>query len=55
LERDLDPAIAAIELALQEMTRVLLNLVGNGLLRRHQATTRRCRPQFPPGAQRDDA
>jgi PAS domain S-box-containing protein len=30
LERDLDPAIAPIELAPQEMTRVLLNLIGNG-------------------------
>ena len=30
LERDLDPAVAAIELAPQEMTRVFLNLFGNG-------------------------
>jgi len=30
LERDLDAAIAPIELAPQEMTRVLLNLFGNG-------------------------
>jgi len=30
LERDLDPAAAAIELAPQEMTRVFLNLIGNG-------------------------
>jgi PAS domain S-box-containing protein len=30
LERDFDPAIAPIELAPQEMTRVLLNLFGNG-------------------------
>jgi signal transduction histidine kinase len=30
LERDLDPAVAAIELAPQEMTRVFLNLIGNG-------------------------
>ena len=30
LERDLDPAIAPIELAPQEITRVLLNLFGNG-------------------------
>jgi CheY-like chemotaxis protein len=31
LERDLDPAAAAIELAPQEITRVLLNLIGNGV------------------------
>jgi signal transduction histidine kinase len=30
LERDFDPAVAAIELAPQEMTRVFLNLFGNG-------------------------
>jgi len=30
LERDLDPAVAPIELAPQEMTRVFLNLFGNG-------------------------
>ena len=30
LERDLDPALAPIELAPQEMTRVFLNLFGNG-------------------------
>jgi GAF domain-containing protein len=30
LERDLDPALAPIELAPQEMTRVFLNLIGNG-------------------------
>jgi PAS domain S-box-containing protein len=30
LERDLDPAMAPIELAPQEITRVLLNLFGNG-------------------------
>ena len=30
LERDLDPAVAPIELASQEMTRVFLNLFGNG-------------------------
>jgi len=30
LERDLDPAVAPIELAPQELTRVLLNLFGNG-------------------------
>jgi two-component system, NtrC family, sensor kinase len=30
LERDLDPAVAPIELAPQEMTRVFLNLIGNG-------------------------
>jgi hypothetical protein len=30
LERDLDPALAPIEIVPQEMTRVLLNLFGNG-------------------------
>jgi signal transduction histidine kinase len=30
LERDLDPALKQIELAPQEITRVLLNLIGNG-------------------------
>jgi signal transduction histidine kinase len=30
LERDLDPAVAPIELAPQEVTRVFLNLIGNG-------------------------
>jgi signal transduction histidine kinase len=30
LERDFDPALAPIELAPQEMTRVFLNLIGNG-------------------------
>jgi len=39
LERDLDPAIAPIELAPQEMTRVFLNLFGNGFY----AATKRAR------------
>jgi PAS domain S-box-containing protein len=39
LERDLDPAVAPIELAPQEMTRVFLNLFGNGFY----AATRRAR------------
>jgi signal transduction histidine kinase len=39
LERDLDPAVAAIELAPQEMTRVFLNLFGNGFY----AATKRAR------------
>jgi two-component system NtrC family sensor kinase len=39
LERDLDPAVAAIELAPQEMTRVFLNLIGNGFY----ATNKRAR------------
>jgi GAF domain-containing protein len=37
LERDLDPAIAPIELVPQEVTRVFLNLFGNGF---HAATKR---------------
>src|SRR5262252_382769 len=39
LERDLDPVVAPIELAPQEMTRVFLNLFGNGFY----AATRRAR------------
>ena len=39
LERDLDPAVAPIELAPQEMTRVFLNLFGNGFY----AATKRAR------------
>jgi len=39
LERDLDPAVAPIELAPQEITRVFLNLIGNGFY----AVTRRAR------------
>ena len=39
LDRDLDPAIAPIELAPQEMTRVFLNLFGNGFY----AATKRVR------------
>ena len=39
LERDLDPAIAPIELAPQEITRVLLNLFGNGF---YAANKRQC-------------
>src|SRR5208282_4170727 len=48
LERDLDPAIAPIELAPQDITRVCLNLVGNGFY----AATKRQRdgvgPDFRP-------
>jgi signal transduction histidine kinase len=48
LERELDPDLARIELAPQEMTRVLLNLLANGFY----ATTRRQRdgagPDFRP-------
>jgi GAF domain-containing protein len=39
LERDLDPAVAPIELAPQELTRVFLNLIGNGFY----AATKRAR------------
>jgi signal transduction histidine kinase len=41
LERDLDPEAGSIEIAPQEITRVLLNLVGNGFYatqKRRQAT-----------------
>jgi two-component system NtrC family sensor kinase len=48
LERGLDPAIAAIELVPQDITRVLLNLFGNGF---YAATKRRrdgSEPDFRP-------
>ena len=45
LERDLDPAVAPIELAPQELTRVFLNLFGNGFY----ATTKRQRDGAAPG------
>jgi len=48
LERDFDPGLAPVELAPQEITRVLLNLIGNGFY----AATRRRRhsagPDFRP-------
>ena len=44
LDRDLDPAIAPIELAPQEMTRVFLNLFGNGFY----AATERARGNAGP-------
>src|SRR5439155_6114435 len=48
LERDLGPAIAPIELVPQDMTRVLLNLFGNGFYaatkRRHDASDAVFRP-----------
>ena len=44
LERDLDPAIAPIELAPQDITRVCLNLVGNGFY----AATKRQRDGVGP-------
>jgi signal transduction histidine kinase len=48
LERDLDPAIGQVELAPQEITRVLLNLIGNGF---YAAAKRQCdgaAPEFRP-------
>jgi signal transduction histidine kinase len=47
LERDLEPGLAPMELAPQELTRVFLNLFGNGFY----ATTKRQRdgePEFRP-------
>ena len=44
MERDLEPAIAPIELAPQEITRVLLNLFGNGFY----AATKRQRDEAEP-------
>jgi CheY-like chemotaxis protein len=51
LERDLDPAVAPIELAPQEMTRVFLNLFGNGFYAANKrARQRRGRlSPYPPG------
>jgi two-component system NtrC family sensor kinase len=54
LERDLDHALAPVELIPQDMTRVFLNLFGNGL-RRHQAPARRRRAGLPAGAEGGDA
>jgi two-component system NtrC family sensor kinase len=45
LERDLDPVVAPIELAPQEITRVLLNLIGNGFY----AATKRARSNGEAG------
>jgi PAS domain S-box-containing protein len=48
LERDLDPAIAPIELAPREMTRVLLNLIGNGFYAASKRLRDGAAPDFPP-------
>jgi signal transduction histidine kinase len=48
LECDLDAAIAPIELAPQEMTRVLLNLFGNGFYAANKRCNDRGDPQFKP-------
>jgi GAF domain-containing protein len=48
LERDLDPAIAPIELAPQEMTRVLLNLFGNGFYAANKRRRDGAGPDFRP-------
>ena len=48
LERDLDPAIAPIELAPQEMTRVLLNLFGNGFYAADKRRREIAEPDFRP-------
>jgi signal transduction histidine kinase len=48
LERDLDPAIAPIELAPQEITRVLLNLFGNGFYAANKRKRDGGAPDFQP-------
>jgi PAS domain S-box-containing protein len=48
LERDLDPAVAPIELAPQEMTRVLLNLFGNGFYAATKRQRNSADPDFRP-------
>jgi PAS domain S-box-containing protein len=48
LERDLDPSIAPIELAPQEITRVLLNLFGNGFYAANQRLRAGAAPDFQP-------
>jgi PAS domain S-box-containing protein len=48
LERDLDPAIGPIELAPQEITRVLLNLFGNGFYAANKRRRDNAAPDFRP-------
>jgi len=48
LERDLDPAIAPIELVPQDITRVFLNLFGNGFYAARKRATAAADPSFRP-------
>jgi two-component system, NtrC family, sensor kinase len=48
LERDLDAPIAPIELAPQEITRVLLNLFGNGFYAANKRNRDGAQPEFRP-------
>ena len=48
LERDLDPAVAPIELAPQEMTRVFLNLFANGFYAATKRQREGAKPDFRP-------
>jgi len=48
LERAFDPALGEIELAPQEMTRVLLNLFGNGFYAAHKRAREGGDPSFSP-------
>jgi signal transduction histidine kinase len=48
LERDLDPAITPIQLAPQEITRVLLNLFGNGFYAASKRRRDGAAPDFGP-------
>ena len=55
LERDFDPAIVPIELAPQEMTRVLLNLFGNGFYAANKRRRDGDGSGLPPGIEGGDA
>jgi two-component system, NtrC family, sensor kinase len=48
LERDFDPALAPIELAPQEITRVLLNLFGNGFYAATRRARGKCEADYRP-------
>ena len=55
LERDFDPVIKPIELVPQEITRVFLNLFGNGFYAANKRARANADGRFPPGAARGDA
>ena len=55
LERDFAAAIAPIELVPQDITRVFLNLIGNGFYAAEQARPGGARPGLSAGAQSGDA
>ena len=55
LERDFDADIAPIELVPQDITRVFLNLFGNGFYAANKRHARRTTPGFRPTLDGDDA